>query len=134
MSCCESFEESCNMVPTDPLSLTEKYTCDSSSRTWMSSENRFCYFTGVTIMEFSDDCDDVGYYEWAKVDEKIRKVVGSVDVEYAVELFNELVTILKTHIFVKRTQNTHNNRLKKCLKANGFMIHVEYSENYKDKE
>ena len=100
----------------------------------MSSENGFCYFTGVTMEEFSNDCDDVGYYEWAKVDGKIRKVVGSVDVEDAVELFNGLVKILKTDVFVKRTQNTHNNRLKKSLKANGFMIHVEYSENYKDKE
>ena len=99
----------------------------------MSSENGFYYFTGVAMEEFSNDCDDVGYYEQAKVDGKIRKVVGSVDVEDPVD-FNELVKILKTDIFVKRAQNTHNNRLKKSLKANGFMIHVEYSENYKDKE
>ena len=57
----------------------------------MSSENWFFYFTGVAMEEFSDDCDDVGYYEWAKIDGKIRKVVGSVDVEDAFELFNELV-------------------------------------------
>ena len=38
------------------------------------------------------------------------------------------------HIFVKRAQNTHYNRLKGNLKTNEFIIHVDYSENYKDKE
>ena len=36
--------------------------------------------------------------------------------------------------FVKRTQNTHYNRLEENLKTNEFTIHVDYSENYKDKE
>ena len=33
--------KSCNMVPTDPHSLAEKYTCDCSSRIYMFSENEF---------------------------------------------------------------------------------------------
>ena len=41
---------------------------------------------------------------------------------------------MKAHIFVKRTQNTHYNRLKENLKTNEFIIHVDYSKNYKDKE
>ena len=92
-----------------------------------------CYFTGGTIAQFPDDCNDLEYYEWAKVRRK-RKVVKSVDVEEAIGLFNEHVKILQTHIFVKRTQNTHYNRLKENLKTNEFIIHVDYNENYKDKE
>ena len=99
----------------------------------MFSENE-CYFTGVTMEEFPDDCDDVEYYEWAKVDRKVKNVVKSVNVEEAIELFNEQVKILKAHIFVKRTQNTHYNWLKENLKTNEFIIHVDYSENYKDQE
>ena len=53
----------CNMVPTDPHSLAEVYTCDSSARTCMFSENEYCYFTGVPVEGFPDDCDDVEYYE-----------------------------------------------------------------------
>ena len=98
------------MVLTDPNLLAEKYTCGSSSRTCMFSENEFCYFTGVTMEKFPDDCDEVEYYEWAKVDGKVKKVVRSVDVEEAIELFNEQIKILKAHIFVK-IQNTHYNRL-----------------------
>ena len=41
---------------------------------------------------------------------------------------------MKAHIFVKRTQDTDYNRLKENLKTNEFIIHVDYSENYKDKE
>ena len=44
--------KSCTMVQTDPHSLGEKYTCDSSSRTCMFSENECCYFTVVTMEEF----------------------------------------------------------------------------------
>ena len=66
--------------------------------------------------EFPVDCNDVEYYEWAKVDGKVKKVVKSVDIEEAIELFNEQVKILKAHIFIKRTQNTHYNQLKKNLK------------------
>ena len=43
------------MVPADPHSLAEIYTCDSSSRTCMFSENERCYFTDVTMEEFLDD-------------------------------------------------------------------------------
>ena len=94
------------MVPTDPDSLAEIYTCDSSSRTCMFSENERCYCTDVTMEEFLDDCVNVEYYEWTKVDRKVKKVVKSVDVEEVIELFNGQVKILKAHIFVKRTQNT----------------------------
>ena len=58
------------MVPTDPHSLAEKYTCDSPVRSCMFSENECCYFTGVTMEEFPEDCDNVEYYKWAKVDKK----------------------------------------------------------------
>ena len=108
------------MVPTDPHSLAEKYTSDSSSRTCMFPQNECCYFTGVTMEQFPDDCDDVEYYEWAKVDGKVKKVVKSLDEEEAIELFNELVKI-----FVKRAQNTHYKRLNENLKTNEFIIHVD---------
>ena len=117
--------KSCNMVATDPHSLAEKYTRDSSSRTCMFSENECCYFTVVTMEEFPDECDDVEYYEWAEVDEKVKKVVKSVDIEEAIEFFNEQVETLKAHVFVKRTQNTHYNQLKENLKTNEFIIHVK---------
>ena len=104
------------MVPRDPHSLAEKYTSDFSSRTCMFLENECYYFTGVTMEEFTDDCEDVEYYEWAKVDGKVEKVVKLVDVEEAIELLNKEVKILKAPIFVKRRQGTHYNRLKKILK------------------
>ena len=100
----------------------------------MFSENECCYFTGVTIEKFVDYCDNVEYYKWAKLDGKAKKVVKSVDAEEAIELFNEQVNILKAHIFVKRTQNTHYNRRKENLKTSEFIIQVDYKENYKDKE
>ena len=68
----------------------------------MFLENECYYFTGVTMEEFTDDCDDLEYYEWAKVDGKVKKVVKLVDVEEAIELLNKQVKIWKARIFVKR--------------------------------
>ena len=122
------------MVPTDPHSLAKEYACNSSSRTCMFSENECCYFTGVRMEEFPDGWHNVEYYEWAKVEGKVKKVVKSVEVEEAIELFNEQVKILNSHICVKRTQNTHYNRLKENLKTNEFILHVNYSKKYKDRK
>ena len=43
------------------------------------------------------------------------------------------VKILKALIFVKRTQNTHYNWLKEKFKTDEFIIHVDYSKNFKNK-
>ena len=45
-----------------------------------------------------------------------------------------MVKIFKAQMIVKRTKNTHYNQLKENLKRDEFIIHVDYSENYKDKE
>ena len=122
------------MVPTDPHSIAEKYTYNFPSTTCMFSENECSYFTGVTMEEFPDDLENVEYYKWAKVDRRVKKVVRSVDVEEAIELFNEQVKFLKAHIFVKRIRNSCYNRLKENLKTIEFIIHVDYSKTYKDQK
>ena len=83
--------------------------------------------------EFLNDYDDAEYYKWDKVGGKVKEVVKSVDVEEAIELFNEQVKILKAHISVKEN-NTHYNQLKENVKTNEFIIHFGYNENYKDKK
>ena len=45
-----------------------------------------------------------------------------------------MVKTLEAHTLVKRTKNTHYNQLKENLKKDEFIIHVDYSQNYKDQE
>ena len=70
----------------------------------MFSENECCYFIGVTMQEFPDDCDDLEYYEWAKEDGKVKKVVKSVDVGEATELFNERKNFESAYLCKKNTK------------------------------
>ena len=70
--------------------------------------------------EFLNDYDDAEYYEWDKVGGKVKEVVKSVDVEEAIELFNEQVKILKAHISVKEN-NTHYNQLKENVTSRGII-------------
>ena len=120
-------------MPVDCHSLAIEYTCNYSSRTCIFSENKCCHFNRVPMEEFPDNWDDVEYYEWGKVRRTVKKIIKSDDAEEVNELFNEQVKILKWHIFVKRTENTHYNRLKENLRTNEFIIHVHYSQNYKDR-
>ena len=137
------------LVPTDPHSLVEAYSCQSSSKDCMYSLCEDCNITDLSEDDFlgggslnsDDDGDDVEkkefnieYYEWTKVDGKVKKVLSSVDIEDAIALFNDHMKVLKAHIFVKRTQNTTYNALKNNLKENEIIVHVDYSENYNNKE
>ena len=91
----------------------------------MFLENKCCYFTGATMEEFRMIATMQSIRSITKLDGKVKKVIKSVDVEEVIELFNEQVKVLKEHIFVKRTQNKHDNQLKENLKKNElFIIHI----------
>ena len=89
--------------------------------------------------EFPDGCDDVEYYEWIKVDGKVKKVVKSADVEKAIELFNEQVKqmnskFMSTPAKIKKIKNKtkskvlisgiiHFQYLRRVTTHMGLMVH-----------
>ena len=48
--------------------------------------------------------------------------------------FDEEVRVLKKHIFIKRQQHAAYNHLKENLKPGEILPHVNYSENYVNKQ
>ena len=73
-------------------------------------------------------------YQWNKVDKKVQKTSMNVSSIELVEMFNSQIQTLKKHIFVKREQNKFYNHLKEHLEENTVIVHVDYSENYSNKE
>ena len=120
-------------VPKDPHSIVETYSCDSSQKDCMSSDCDECYFTGICQGDFKENNEDVKYSCWTKKDGKVSKVVKIISTNEAIDLFEEHVKIFKNHIFIKRVQNRKYNDLKENLKEGEVIIHVDYSENYQNK-
>ena len=88
------------MVPTDPHSLAEKYTCDSEKYT---CKILYVFRKRMLLLYWCDNGGVSGwlwhveYYAWAKVDGKVKKVVESVGVEEAIKLVNYNLKTNKIH-------------------------------------
>ena len=65
---------------------------------------------------------------------KITKISRNLSVTDAIELFKQQIAVLKKHLFTKRNQTSEYNEVKDNLKQNDLLIHVDYSENYNNKQ
>ena len=80
------------------------------------------------------DCDSITYYGWRRCEKYYEKELTQKEgIVIAAEMMDNIKDI-KMHYFCKRTQN---NKYKKQIdesKDGEAIIHVEYSENYKNKK
>ena len=88
----------------------------------------------------SSDEDDksnysVSYYEWGRGDDgKVTKLLVIVELIEAIEIFNKQLCTLKRHIYTKREQVNVYNAIKNELQPGELLIHVDYSENYENRQ
>ena len=66
--------------------------------------------------------------------QKGSKIEVSLPPEEAIEVCKEEIKVLKQQIFIKRHQHPAYNQLKENLKAGELWLHVDYSENYVNKQ
>ena len=76
----------------------------------------------------------VKYYKWATIVSKVQQVPIEIDHQDANETLNQKVNILKQHIYVQREQYSKYNEIKANLKDNEMLLHVEFAENYHNKQ
>ena len=135
-------------IPTDPHTIVEHYSCDSSLTECMQSRCDKCKNHGLNPTNFessskssnSDSDDDerektVKFQEWKRDDNGyMMKSRVILSLEDGLELWNTKIQRLKEHIFAKRQQQSKISHLKTHLKSNEILLHVDYSENYKSKD
>ena len=140
-------------LPSSPHDLVERFSCNSSNEGCMYGSCDDCSVTKLTMYNFisdqssaenpsSEDSSDgetdygcVKFNEWARGDDgKIKKIDRSVTVENALEAIDSQISILKIQIYVKRVQVQCYNNQKDGLKDNDLMVHVDYSENYDNRQ
>ena len=90
--------------------------------------------------DYHDDHSDqptksVRFYKWGNSDEgKVTKISQNLSVTDAIESLKQQIAVLKRHLFTKRIQASTYNEVKDNLKQNDLLIHVDYSENYNNKQ
>ena len=121
-------------IQTNTHTLVKAYSCDSSSKSCMYSTCDECCDTGLKVEYFKDDSTEIQFYQWKEVDKKVQKIDSILPPDDLITLFDEEVRILKNHIFIKRRQHAAYNDLKENLKRGEVLLHVDYSENYVNKQ
>ena len=135
-------------LPENPHDIVEKFKCNNGGEPCMIGECQTCRETNLLLSIFdskdsnSDSSDDVvgintdiKYYEWRRDDDNhLKKVLVGVTKSEALVLLNKQIKILKKHIHVKRCHVKHYNELKQNLKPNEVILHVDFSENYKNQQ
>ena len=78
------------------------------------------------------DGDEVKYFSWTKIENRITKATFAVAFEDAVATMKEKLIVLKEHIFVKGIQNEAYNYQKDGLTVDDLLVYVDFAENYRN--
>ena len=75
------------------------------------------------------DGDEVKYFSWTKIENRITKATFAVAFEDAVATMKEKLIVLKEHIFVRRIQNESYSYQKDGLTVDDLLVPVDFAEN-----
>lgn len=91
----------------------------------------------LTNSESSDNevCSSVfTYYKWTTIDNKVQKIACEMDVQDAQKVLADKVQVLKYHLYVQWEQYKKYNQIKNGLKESEVLVHVDFAENYENKQ
>ena len=119
-------------LPSNQHDFVEKFLFDSSKQECMyTNECDVC--NACMRAENFESFNERNFYSWQKVDGKVRNTCLIASHRELVNMFNTQMPVLKKPIFVKREQNMFYNNVKDSFEENEVLVHVDYSENYRNK-
>ena len=122
--CCESME-----IPTKCHDLALKIACDPITEKYVTKD---CV-PSLDLVALQD-CSEVCFCTWKKGEKYYEKQLTENTGEEVKDLLNEQIDYVKVHYFRKRIQDATYREHIKGLKDGEFVIHVDYSKNYKNKQ
>ena len=142
-------------LPTTINKLVVRFSCDNVKKC-IFGECEKCSSINVSHEDFNvdlvadsdsensttsvSDCDDndqgatVPFYEWAREDTKLKKMLFKESIDSAIRKFKSTVTTLKHHIYIKSIQFNYYNNIKNNLGKSDLLVHDEYSQSYENKQ
>ena len=83
-------------------------------------------------LECIKDCDSIIFYKWAKGSKYYEKASFMLSGIEASDPLEEQITYLHAHYHRKCVQSKEYTRQVHELSEGGMVVHVDYSENYKN--
>ena len=123
--CCESME-----IPTKCHGLALKIECNPITEKCVTKECEHCPSLDLEALL---DCSEVCFYTWKKGEKYYGKHTENTG-EEVIELLYEQIDYVKVHYYRMQIQDATYREHIKGLKDGELVIHVDYSENYKNKQ
>ena len=130
---------------TNPHDLVEKFTFDFNFKKCALNQCESCSSNNFDFglkkdhinsespeSEKETDGDEVKYFSWAKIENRITKAAFAVAFEDAVATVKEKLIALKDHIFAKRIQNKAYSYQKDGSAIDDLLVHDDFAENYRN--
>ena len=129
--------------------IVERYICDSSDLNCITNVCEKCSpleilqtwdtdLSGESSESESstkeDEVDSITFSTWTREEGKIKKILKSLDREQFYQQLHQTVLLLKEHIHRKQVQIECYNKQKTELKEGEAIVHVDYSESYKNRQ
>ena len=118
-------------LPSTCHDLMDKIACQDITEDCCK---RKCDKCPAIDLEFLCDYDSFSFYKWGKGEKYQEKVLCEMKGSEMMESLKSDMPQLLEHFFRKRTQSRKYKECIEDLRANEIAIHVDYSENYKNKQ
>ena len=121
-------------LPKDAKSIADSFNCNKSHRSCSYGECVSCPTYESSIL---DHCDEIQYFQWV-TGEGGRRFPEKVPIvstgEETKKVLDDQIAKIKVHSYLMHTQYKKYQDLKDNLKSNVIIVHVDFSENYDNKQ
>ena len=129
---CEGVNKSCETsnIPKKCHKLLEKIACKNLTQ---DCTNGTCEECPTLDLDFLINIERIPYYHWVKKQHYEKQLTEIIGLEMKTKL-NEMFATIKLHFYQKREQSKMYKKNIVELADHEMLIHVDYSENYKNKQ
>ena len=113
-------------------SIAVKYSCNSHSKACMIGECEDCTPYKILNVDGFYGKKDVKFFKWCRENKNMKKVQMTLKCDEAIEIWTSSVANLKQQIHRKPIQVFCLNSTKEDLKNTDVLLHVDFSESYKN--
>ena len=130
---CEGIGKACDEIdlPSKCHDLINKIACDPITECCAAGNCEKC---PELDLEPIKDCDTITFYVWCKGEKYYEKKLIEKSGVAVADKLTACLKDIKMHYFRKRTQSNEYKKQINELKEGQAVIHVDYSENYKNKQ
>ena len=133
-------------LPENCEALVDLFTCNDRTEKCLIGNCDSCPKVDLDFSKPSTETDNdlsdessvestpITYYRWTTIDKKVQKVACEMELNDVQTTLSDKMKELKTHLHTHWEQHKTYNKLKNELEPNEMIVHVDFAENYENKQ